>query len=316
MAALIAPSASDGPETHADWLELRTLQAADRNSSIQDLVQVIRRTGTIETIAPDDEAEDPQDRGSEKIQMVAEDAFVEIEDRYEACGGKRGTYPFQLHPQYIALRADPKKSIYLFLLLLSRFGKDVGPSGLDGARLFEQVCVHAAATYFGGSERGVESYHFGAPRRITPRGFVDALNKMCERLGEGQGCRSDRLTLRDQKDAKLDLTVWRPFLDHRPGKLIGFGQCATGNDWTDKLTHLQPETFCSMWMLDNPAVTPVRLFFVPFRIEQRRWMDVARQGGIVFDRCRIANHADGIRSELRRELRKWTIQVLREQVRL
>ena len=116
--------------------------------------------------------------------------------------------------------------------------------------------------------------------------------------------------------AKLDLTVWRPFLDRRPGKLIGFGQCATGNDWTDKLTHLQPDAFCSMWMLDYPAVAPIRLFFVPFRIEQRRWLDVARQGGIVFDRCRIANHADGIHKDLRRELSQWTIHVLRKQVRL
>ncbi len=236
MAKLLDPAASEGPGAHADWLELRALEAADRNCSIQDLVQVIRRTGTIEAIEPDDEPEDPQDRGAEKTQVVAEDAFAEIEDRHASCGGDRGTYPYRLRPQYIELRAKPKKSLYLFLLLLSRFGKDAGPNGTDGAKLFELISLHAAATYFGGAACGVGSYHFGAPRRSTPRSFVDALNEMCSQMGEGQGCRVDRPNVSDQKDAKLDLTVWRPFRDNRPGKLMGFGQCATGNNWTDKLT--------------------------------------------------------------------------------
>lgn len=315
IATLEAPSASEDREAHADWLELCALKAADRNSSIQDLVQVIRRTGTIEAIEPDDEPEDPQDRGAEKTQAVAEDAFAEIEDRYASCGGDRGTYPFRLHPQYIKLRTDPKKSLYLFLLLLSRFGKDAGPKGTDGARLFELLSVQAGAIYFGGATSDVGSYHFGAPRRSTPRSFVDALNEMCRQMGEGQGCRVDRPNLSNQKDAKLDLTVWRPFRDNRPGKLMGFGQCATGNDWTDKLTHLQPEAFCGMWMLDTPAVTPVRLFFVPFRVERSRWPDAARRGGIIFDRCRIAVHARGIGKELMGQCAKWTAHVLKEQLK-
>ncbi len=315
MAGLLAPAASEAREVHADWLELRALEAADHNSSIQDLVQVIRRTGTIEAIEEDDEPEDPQDRGAEKTQVVAEDAFAEIEDRHTSCGGDRGAYPFRLRPQYIELRADPRKSLYLFQLLLSRFGKDAGPKGTDAARLFELLSLHAAAIYFGGAGSGVGGYHFGAPRRSTPRGFRDALNQMCRQMGEGQGCRVDRPNMSDQKDAKLDLTVWRPFGDNRPGKLMGFGQCATGKDWIDKLTHLQPEAFCGMWMLDTPAVPPVRLFFVPFRIEERRWLDAARQGGIIFDRCRIAVHARGIGRDLMRECADWTAHVLKEQLK-
>lgn len=137
---------------------------------------------------------------------------------------------------------------------------------------------------------------------------------MCSQLGEGQGCRVDRPNLSDQKDAKLDLVVWRPFLDDRPGKLIGFGQCATGNDWTDKLTHLQPLAFCGMWMLDTPLVEPVRFFFVPFRIERRRWLDATRNGGIIFDRCRIAIHAHRVDSKLMRECADWSSHVKRERL--
>lgn len=315
MATLIAPSASEGREVHADWLELRALEAADRNSSIQDLVQVIRRTGTIEAIEPDDEPEDPQDRGAEKTQVVAEDAFSEIEDRHTSCGGDRGEYPFRLGSQYIELRKGREKSVYLFLLLLSRFGKDAGPKGSDGAGMFELLCLHAAAQYIGGPKSEVGSFHFGAPRRSTPRGFRDALNEMCRQMGEGQGCRVDRPNLADQKDAKLDLTVWRPFRDNRPGKLIGFGQCATGADWPDKLTHLQPEHFCRQWMIDTPAVSPLRLFFAPFRIEHRRWRDVTGLGGVIFDRCRIALCARGIDGDIVRDCAKWTGHVLKEKLK-
>ena len=315
MASLTAPSASEGREEHADWLELRALEAGDGNSSIQDLVQVIRRTGTIEALETDDEPEDPQDRGAEKTQVVAEDAFAEIEDRHSSCGGDRGAYPFRVGSQHIQLPKGLEKSIYLYLLLLSRFGKDAGPKGTDGARVFELVCLQAAVEYFGGAKSDVGRYHFGAPRRSTPRGFRDALNEMCQAIGEGQGCRVDRPNLADQKDAKLDLTVWRPFGDNRPGKLIGFGQCATGADWPDKLTHLQPEHFCRQWMLDTPAVSPTRLFFAPFRIEHRRWRDVTGLGGIIFDRCRIAFHARRIEKDLMDECSEWTAHVLKEQLK-
>lgn len=144
---------------------------------------------------------------------------------------------------------------------------------------------------------------------------MDALNDMCRQMGEGQGCRVDRPNLQDQKDAKLDLTVWRPFLDGRVGQLMGFGQCATGRDWPDKVTHLQPETFCALWMRDTPAVSPVRLFFVPFRIEQRRWLDATRYGGIIFDRCRIAVYGRSFDRELLEQCVGWTDHVLREQLR-
>lgn len=315
MANLIAPSAADRREDHADWLELRAIQSRDQNSSIQDLVQVIRRTGTIEEIDLDDGDEDMLDPGSEKTQVVAVDAFSEIEDRYASCGGDSGFYPFRLESQYIELRTNPAESPYLFLLLLSKFGKDAGPRRSDGAELFELLCVHAAVHYLGGTTSGVESYHFGAPRRSTPPRFVDALNDMCRRMGEGQGCRCDRPTIRDQKDAKLDVTVWRPFHDARPGKLIGFGQCATGKDWADKLTELQPQTFCGMWMLDSPAVPPVRLFFVPFRIENRAWLRAAMHGGIIFDRCRIVAHLHGINGGLANKCVQWTAHVLKEHLR-
>ena len=183
-----APSASDGPEILADWLELRALDDADQNSSIQDLVQVIRRSGTTDALPGVDDIESSLDRGSEKSQVIAEDAFGEIEDRFSSCGGNNGAYPFIVGSQDIQLRDSPRSS-YLFLLLLSRFGKDAGPKSMDGAKLFEEVSIEAALSYFGGNACEIGTYHFGAPRRSpNPADFVSALNELCRNLGEGVAC--------------------------------------------------------------------------------------------------------------------------------
>jgi len=310
-----APSASDAPEIHADWLELRALESADQNSSIQDLVQVIRRSGTTDALPGVDDVESSLDRGSEKSQGIAEDAFGEIEDRFSSCGGDNGTYPFVVSSQNIQLKIT-SPTAYLFLLLLSRFGKDAGPNSMDGAKLFEEVSIEAALSYFGGSASEIGTYHFGAPRRSpNPADFVSALNELCRNLGEGVACRTERPNLADQKDAKLDLAVWRPFSDRRYGKLIGFGQCATGNDWPGKLGELQPGPFCEMWMQDVPSVHPVRLFFVPFRVDKRRWMDYSRRSGIVFDRCRIAFHTKIISDAVEKKCRKWIDFVQRKYIK-
>lgn len=300
-----APSASDGPVVHADWLELRALEAVDQNSSIQDLIQVIRRSGSTDALEDLDVTGSSIDHGSEKSQSIAEDAFGEVEDRFSSCGGRNGTYPFEIGPQNIQLR-DTSPYFYLFLLLLSRFGKDAGPKKMDGAKIFEEVSIQAAKSYFGGSALGAETYHFGAPRRSPkPADFVSALNEMCRNLEEGVACRMERPNVGLQKDAKLDLAVWHPFCDGRYGKLIGFGQCATGKDWPDKLGELQPVAFCEMWMNDIPTVHPVRLFFVPFRVDKRRWMYYSRLGGIVFDRCRIAFHTGTVTAAVEGKCRKW-----------
>ena len=299
----IAP-ASASPERHADWVELLALSKADHNGSLQDIVQELRRSGSVEDVESDED-EPVLDIGSEKTQIIAEGAFSEIEDRLSACGTDPALYPFEVTAQYIQERPrDEVSSVYQFLLLLSKFGKDAGPAAADGADLFERLSAVAALQYFGGADRGVETYLFGFPRRVAPAGFKAALDDLCYRMGEGGGCRK-RPTLKDQKDAKLDLAVWRRFEDRRHGQLIGFGQCATGENWPGKLTELQPTGFCRMWMYDCPTVDPVRLFFVPFRVESATWDQVCINGGIPFDRCRITALTTGIDADLEGECHAW-----------
>jgi len=310
MAVLAVPPATASPVEHADWLELEALGAADRNSATQDLASALRRSGSGEEVEDERGIEGPDDavadRGGETVEPIAEAAFEEIEDRAVACDG---AYPFELSDSVLQGRAGVRDSIYVFLLLLSKFGRDAGPDGVDAAQLFEEVAEVAIANCLGGDRNGVETYQFGFPRRLTPAGFQEAVDDLCRRTGEGVESRS-RPNRRDQKDASLDLVAWRPFPDRRRGLIMAWGQCATGGNWAEKTTELTPANWATKWMAERPAVVPMRAFFVPHRVERERWDVTAIDAGVLFDRCRIATFARPLPAELRRGCRAYSRHVM------
>lgn len=314
MTGLEAPSAADGPEAHADWLELRTFAVDDENSSIKDLLRAIRTTGTEETFEPYFEQEETgilEYVGAETSEVIGNDAFAEIEERLRSCGSGPQLYPFNVGERYIELQDHPEGSTYIFLLLLATYGKDAGPQRTNGAQLFELLSTEVATAYLGGAPNEASGFHFGFPRRNPPKGFRAALDAMCLHIGEGGGCNKKKPNVSRQQDSSLDLVAWRPFKDKREGKLIAFGQCASGNDWKDKLTDLQIDAFCD-WMLDRPAVLPLRLFFVPHRVEKSRWRQAAVEGGVIFDRCRVASFGNAINTVIKEECRHWSDFVIRK----
>ncbi len=318
---LHAPSATASPEFHADWLELRALLADDRSSSLTDLVRAVRPTGTIEEVleeqvgGEDASPADLSDPGDNMSEAIADSASSELDDRAIACGGSvasEGTYPFVRGQQYLMSSPEAVRSVYVFLLLLSTQGITAGPARLSATELFEDIAAAAAGSYFGAGGQRVEVYQFGFPRRRTLRGFKPAINELCMRLGEGGGARH-RPDDRYQKDAKLDLVVWRPFPDARMGKVVAFGQCAAGNDWRDKLSEMQPRTFTSAWMTHPLGLEPTRLFFCPFRVERERWETTVFSSGLLFDRCRIALHCDNLSDELLDKCQQFSAHVLEMQ---
>ena len=305
-ASLTAIAATDSVTRHADWLEINALTVADSSSSLQDLIQVVRRSGTTDAATDDDPRLAQDDRGSETSQAVAEAAFAEVESRAAACGG---AYPFRVRGQRIDARPATDRSIYVFLLLLSLYGGKAGPSELSAFAIFDDVAAQASKTYIGG-----DSYVFAFPRRVAPKGFCKALDDLILQMGEGQGNRR-RPQSKNQKDAKLDIVSWRAFEDKRPGKIIAFGQCATGSDWKSKLSELQPRAFAAKWLLESLVVEPIRLFFMPFRVPEDEWLDIGYDGGIVFDRCRLANHGRGVSREVLGQVKAWNSDVLTKKVR-
>lgn len=245
------------------------------------------------------------DPGGEDSEILADEVYMELDDRQASCDG---SYPFSLNTNYLASDSDAVNSPYTFMLLLSMFGNR-GPADIDSTKLFEDLSSEAALSYFGGRDGLAGLFPFGAPRRNSPASFAEAVDDLCRQLGEGTGLKR-QLNLKDQQDAKLDLVVWKRFPDRRAGQLIGFGQCATGQDWKNKVSELRPDAFCKAWMRDAPAVFPISLFFVPFRIGSPGWQVTSYNGGIIFDRCRISHHLKAAPADLLEQCGAWSKHVL------
>jgi hypothetical protein len=72
--------------------------------------------------------------------------------------------------------------------------------------------------------------------------------------------------------------------------LVLFGACAAGGRWRNKIDELQVDAFLDDWFQARPGITPIRAFFVPHRVRDAvDFLYLTRHGGVMFDRCRIAN---------------------------
>lgn len=310
-ATLAVPPATSDPVVHADWLELRALTLDDLNASHSDLVAELRRTGSVEAVEPDalHEEDEQLDEGSEVSQAIADAVFAELEDR---AASAPGGYPFAVDADTVAASDQAATSLYSFLLCLSALGGD-DLAGITPRRLFEDVSGAVIRAYFG-SDDVTSLYHFGFPRRIGPAGFSAALDELCGTIREGVCTRTGVKVAADQKDATLDVVVWKQFPDNRAGSLMGFAQCATGGNWRTKTTEMQPRVFSEMWT-ERPLVSqPTRLFLVPHRVDMDYWELTSRQAGIVFDRCRIAWLGQHVPANLLADCGTWTSAALAQAV--
>lgn len=272
----------------ADWLELKAILAHDRNASFGDLSSALRLSGTYDFSELDADDAFFYDK-DEFIEEMAGNIFREFQRREQSASK---SYPFDIKNGYLQCKTDnPVDDFpsYIFCLCLSflrmNFNQPPYPR-----RLFEELSLLAAQLYMGG-----ESLKFGFPRQ-NKQGFADAINDLCHRIGEGFGFKpsnssgSTKATLYS-KDDKLDIIVWKPFPDKKKSKLVLFGQCASHQMWSDirdKVVELNPEAFCKQWMREQPIVPIIKSFFTPNCFEDDQWDYLARHGGVLFDRCRIA----------------------------
>jgi len=298
---LQAPPASADAETLADWIEVCAVVDTDRRCSREDLVSALRISGGIDAF---EELGPEGDIGSEATQALAESALEIVENRAEILGAAH--YPFALSPGSVKASEDASEEgrIYQFLLLSSYFSGELGASNAEYTRLFEDIAAVAAKDYLGGSARA-EVYQMGHPRRSgQPSKFAEAVTEMCAKMHDG-GVVRDRPQISDMKDAKLDIAAWIPTPDRRQGKLIGFGQCATGRNWRDKLSELQPDPWCALWITDRFAVLPIRMFFIPHMISSADWLFISYEAGMIFDRVRITAHANDLPASVTKRVDSW-----------
>lgn len=289
------PVPTTSVEEAADWIEWQVWIHRISCSAL-DLIGEYSRGGGIDA----DDTIDMEAR--ESLEIQTEDIFAELDRRRVAAG--KG-YPFLLGDGLVSFDGTSDAVVYLFLLTLSHFGTDGAPSVSCGAELFENVCLQAACSYLGG-----EGVRFGSPRRApVPRGFQEALDKICSRslLNEGGPARQARETAR-AKDGGLDILAWQHFPDRRPGKLVLMGQCTTGrSDINSKLAELDERAFQELFLGRPWESRPVRAFFFPWsHFDPANWCRWARLGGILFDRCRVAHHAQRrLPEDLRDRCHQW-----------
>ena len=251
----------------------------------------------------DDQDEDvePGSRSNMDRHKILEDevdgVFRELRLRSEAA---IGAYPFSVGPAVIKACDDWSVHVpYVFCLTLSYLAR-TQPTALqsDGRKLFELVATEAAAGYLGD---GGEAFAFGAPRRApVPSSFSAAIDYLVAFIAEG--VRDDRRKgsrLRPQ-DHTVDVVAVSHFPDLGPGKLVLFGACATNGDLAEirrkRASELEARRFCETWLRDVPPSPVVSAFFMPHRqdphSESYEQMCLARDHQLVFERCRIALHAD------------------------
>lgn len=305
------PAASSDSTEHADWLELAAISASDRDSSGQDLVTALKRSGSSDALTDEDVDEDsPLDAQVEheddRLESIADDAISQLELR-ERCLGEM--YPFSLNG---VLQAKPnaETTVYSFLTAITSLGWKNEDAPESAASLFELVSATALVSYLGGPA-AARAFDFGFPRANGPKAFRDAVNELCQQMEEGLECNVTRPRISQVKDAKLDLVAWIPFEDGRSNRLSVFGQCSTGANWMGKINELQPVDFCKKWLKDQPAMNPLLAFFVPRHIGDEYWPDAAiGNHRLLFDRLRIAQFVGEIDEDLANRCASWTASLL------
>jgi hypothetical protein len=283
MASFSFPGSSL-PEDLADWLELTAIQAADKNASAGDLERELKRLG------------------KSNLEEIMGNVFTEIDRRETAAGVN--AYPFERKDTSIELKANGASGYpaYVFCLALSYCKWKIRKGAPENPwLLFEELAEFTAKNYLGG-----KAITFGTSCRqnkVGERKFEKNINELAKKLGEGLGFRNQATF--SAKDSKLDLVAWKGFQDGRASQIILFGQCAAGDNWTNKLSELNPRVFWDQWMALARVSSILRSVFMPHRIyDHEEWNKHARAARLLFDRCRVVSfaHNDTVNSEFSKRL--------------
>lgn len=249
MAAPPFPSDED-VYTIADWAEI-TAVSTGRSVSRGKLITTLAREGAVSS-------------------AMAQDVWSELERRSALLAE---TWPLVLEDAVLRARTARPSIIYVFLAALGlRYNIDG-----RGRELFEHCVTQIVAAL-----TGRPGIRIGFPRRSpVPTPLAEAVNEYCrlsdEQLGRIAPPSSDG-------DLGLDIVSWRSFADGRGGYVHYIGQCATGADWRDKLTELNPHKWTDHV---NWAVPAVRFFATPFVLRHEEFRRVSMDGGLILDRPRL-----------------------------
>ena len=309
---LNVPAITESIGELADYVELRALRTGDRVGigDISSALQIIDDRGDLAEATESKISNDSTEHDSQ-IERLLSDLFFELERRQKAAGGH---YPFDVIDAGRALMFRQQDQFtyghvaYLYGLLASEaaFGK-ILPRDFFTAEdrkvipdLMQILGTIAAAGFVGGS-----SMSFGHPRPKLSK-FTAALKQLVE-----QKVREGKLSLhpkpgsaRMAKDAGIDIVAWRHFPDGFPGKVLLFGQCATGkSDWERKGIRQYLNAFFNDFFVTRMPSRIIDAIFLPFSLSASRatvegnsetesldgvYRHHTDSLGVVVDRCRLA----------------------------
>lgn len=291
------PSPAASAHELADFAEIVCLQESGVSMAALTRLLVAQAENDYYDGVPEDDIE---------ISVPVAEAFNEIHDRDSRC---RDGYPFSCVGAQGLLRlkrenANHKHIVYQYLLLATRLNmqKERLQANIDGALLFEELAAEAAREYLGAR---AESLVFGTA--AEEGNFQAKVNELCRLIKEGGGFVERDATPSRPRDGKLDVVAWKHFTDGLAGKLIVFGQCKTGTNYSDTLTQLNPTAFYQKWFRDALVVTPVRTFFVAEALPSDQRYNASSDAGILFDRCRIVDFCDNVDNDVLSKVTAWTI---------
>jgi len=271
--AVSSPLPTDTRSRLADWLEVLVLSSTRGVATRADVLGLF-------DLLDDDGHEVEEDDGVRLEEEILEDKRLasadvvldEIDHRTKVLGDY---YPFVLQvrgpdwrlssaPAAGKVETTVARACYTFCLLTSAIrdrriqGAGVPPLERTMPIHFQAIASEAAAEVVGGI-----SVSFGWPRP-EGTGFRPALQDVSQKLKLGKPLDTTPLwSTGREKDAGIDVIAWRDFQDVRPGKIILFGQVASGADWTQKTVKNAVPGFLS-WFSEHPTKHYIPAIFIPF----------------------------------------------------
>jgi hypothetical protein len=296
----------------ADWVEISAFLRADKSISKEDLVRSLVREGG--------------DRFEQKARDKATEAFDELETRGSAIGNAIAnspvaSYPYEIDGDLLKLVCDPFGAdhaglLYVFLLAITRASMDSRKrrfNNIDPTQVFEDICAETLCQFWGGRSGLSDVFVTGTSNKVVPPGnkrFPSLINLLTKQLCDGGGWRRGAKSP-GAGDGGLDLAVWRRFHDKRPGALVGFAQCKTGDHWRDHLGRRNPTSICGAYLIKPLILAPIPVYMVPCRVSLDEWENVMQQhSGMLFDRCRITTFGTQLPIQVITNCQSWLTAVM------
>ena len=251
-----------------DWLEATNMF----------LEEELSQTDVVDHLVQEQIIEDP-DGASEFVLS----AWAAIAQRLSWLGSYS---PIAFRDRWMIRQLDwqdvPAYSYCLVVCSGSQYGDwhiTFGSNYTEQGRLFESITKAAMESRF----RGWTFLQTGWSRDNTSK-LASVIDDLVLAIHENRGNPDDYLD-ENAKDAGVDLVWQLEFADARGGAPIYLAQCASGNNWVDKVN----EPSIREWTkIVDFATPPNKAFSLPFSLSDRELRRQSnRAGGLLVDRYRL-----------------------------